>query len=145
MLLSIGNRVKGDKLSFRLFMCSALYAFLFTSFSYESNLRASLMVKTYEPPIDSEMDLLERGGSFWLPRGTVLPLMYKTSKFPEQQALSKRMEERDTLFTFQRNGLYPRHVLEDILNNGGSGPLNVAMLLAQIDGAQKYQGLTGFR
>ncbi len=52
---------------------------------YECNLRAHLMAKTHEKPVESEQDILDLNKRLFLPRGTHYPGLFKDSPFPEQR------------------------------------------------------------
>ena len=75
------------------FLLSAWMAFVFIiTSSYECNLRAYLMAVDFEPPIDSDADVLRLGRELYFPVGTPLKALYETSPSVVQRALSDKVK-----------------------------------------------------
>ncbi len=74
-----------SNLSLNAFLTCWLAYCLFVLAFYECNLRAHLMAKTYEKPVESEQDILDLNKRLFLPRGTHYPGLFKDSPFPEQR------------------------------------------------------------
>ena len=62
-------------------MCFIFYV-TFLQFSYECNLRAYLMRRTFDQPIDSARDILTLNRRLYLPYGTPFIKMFATSPIP---------------------------------------------------------------
>lgn len=100
---------------------------LVTSFllvaGYECNLRANIIVKEYEAPIETDVDILDRGVQLHVSKGSIFAPLFRNSPKAVRRTLGEQMDLNGNYYPLN-GGLIPKDYEKRIKDNGLS-PLHI--------------------
>ncbi|XP_059095760.1 uncharacterized protein LOC131890437 [Tigriopus californicus] len=84
---------------------------------YECNLRANIIVKEYEAPIETDVDILNRGVQLHVSKGSIFAPLFRHSPNAIRRTLGQQMDENENYYPLN-GGLIPEAYEKCIKDNG---------------------------
>ncbi|XP_059079334.1 glutamate receptor ionotropic, kainate 3-like isoform X2 [Tigriopus californicus] len=127
-----GKLTTHNERSSKIFVGFWIMIVLFLSSMYECNLRAYLMHTSYEKPIETEKDILDRGRDLYLPVRTPFDAYYRDSELDLRRQLWAKVEKNPNLLFY--SGIAScvlQHEETNLLEKGGVDLLSPVIFFAR--------------
>ncbi|TRY80912.1 hypothetical protein TCAL_15547 [Tigriopus californicus] len=127
-----GNLSAHNRRSSKIFVGFWVMAVLFLSSMYECNLRAYLMLQSYEKPIETEQDIVDRGLDLYLGYGTPFLAYFRESQMEiRRQFWTKAQTNPDLIYQPAIADCLLEHEKTHLLEKNGVDLLSPAFFLGR--------------